>query len=183
MAESKISYAKLGFWALAATIVSGTVFYFMRQAELLKKTCFNFKSAQVIKIGLLSTVVKVDLEIKNKSEIPIEVTGLDLDVAINGMQVSKIKNAYSKTLAANSSTIFPVVVEFSPKNIAKSVKDSVKAAANIQSILAMATSPQSVIFSFKGTMSVKSAYIVVSSLPIETSATLKELRTPSKETC
>lgn len=172
---SKFNYTKLAFWTAAVVVVSGVAFYFVRQSELLKKTCFNFKSAMIIKLGLARTIINVNLELKNKSDIPFDITGLDLNVLINGIQVSRIKNAIVKTLPANSATLFPLVVEFSPK-------DTIKSAANLQTILGMATNPN-VMFTFSGSMSIRSSYLVLGSLPIEESMTLKELKSPSSEKC
>lgn len=171
----EFNYTKLAFWTVAVAIGSGIAFYFMRQAELLKKTCFNFKSFAIIKLGLMKTIINVNLELKNKSDIPFEITGLDLAVSINGVNVSNIKNAIVKTLPANSVTMFPLVVEFSPKSTIKSV-------ANLNTILGMATNPN-VLFNFRGSMAIKSSYVVFSSLPIDITMTLKELKSPSSEKC
>ncbi len=183
METTKINYKKLAFFGIAAAAISGIVFYFIRQGELVKQTCFNFKTALIAKLTLNKTVIQLVLELKNKSDIPFTVTALNLDVAINGIPVSKIYTVMARDLPAKSSKDFPIIVEFSPQDIIKKVKDQVKALANIKSILAMASNPQQVVFTFKGTMSVKSSVFVFGSLPIDITSTLKELKTPSTDKC
>ncbi len=183
MENTKINYKKLAFLAIAVSAVSGIAFYFIRQGELVKQTCFNFKTALVAKLTLQKTIVQLVLELKNKSDIPFTVTALNLDVAINGIPVSKIYTVMARDIPAKSAKDFPVIVEFSPQDLVKKVKDQVKAVANLKSILAMASNPQQVVFTFKGTMSVKSSVFVFGSLSIDITETLKELKAPSTEKC
>lgn len=171
-----VNYKKIAFWGVAAALVSGIAFYFIRQAELVQKTCFNFKSAIIVKLGLAQTILKLNLELKNKSDIPFDVTDLNLLVFVNGIQVSKITSIAPLHLPGHGAKLFPLVVEFSPKN-------TIKSALSLANILAMATNPGSVVFNFKGEMGVRSSFIMLSSLPIDITQTWKELTSPSAEKC
>ncbi len=176
MKNTPVNYKKIAFLGVAAALISGIAFYFVRQAELVQKTCFNFKSAVIVKLGLAQTILKLNLELKNKSDIPFDVRDLNLVVSINGIQVSKITNVAPLHLPGKGAKLFPVVIEFAPKN-------TIKSALSLQNILAMATNPGNVVFNFKGEMGVKSSFIMLSSLPIDITSTWKELMAPSSEKC
>ncbi len=114
---------------LGATVVIGVaafVKYLMTQAKLLKKICISSTSLEwrevivdAVKSSIQGTTpelsIPLELEVRNGSDVDVEVKSIDFDVFFDDIKVGKVLSQEESLLEANSSSTLELDVDLDLK--------------------------------------------------------------------
>lgn len=78
----------------------------------------SFKSLKIIKLSLNKVSLNVFLNFENLSDIAFDIESQEYNVLMNGKSVSKITNNAKNHIAAKSTSVIGVNVEFNPEKVA-----------------------------------------------------------------
>ncbi len=152
-------------------LLGGIGLYIKKTIDLAKKLVFKLHSYNFVQLGLDSTTIEGLLEIKNESDLEITLKALNIDVYVNGVYISKVKQRTDAVIVPNGTIQISMTSTFSPSSIF----------SNIVNIMGKVAIWDDIIFNFKGRVVVifKGIPIVV---PIDVSTTLEQMIEYSKDT-
>ena len=107
---------KIFFVGLALSSV-GAYLYYRRQVNLLYNVSYSIGGFKILERNANIFKVEITMLVKNCSELPLTITGYNLDVLVNNEQVTKIVDSgKSQTLQPNGG-VSPItfVASFNPK--------------------------------------------------------------------
>lgn len=102
---------------LGVGLIGYGIWYFSGQYELIKKTCFNFVGYEAIALNRDHIKIKIQLRVKNLSNITVQIKGYEFDVKIGGKPITKVFSATAATLPANGSTVLDIMIDVNPKKL------------------------------------------------------------------
>lgn len=94
--------------------IGGLAWYFYNQANLLMKYCFNFTGYKIITLSRDRITIEVRLQIKNKSDIDITLTGYKFEVFLNSAYASTIEQKKTQIIKANSFSELSLKIDVEP---------------------------------------------------------------------
>jgi len=127
------------------TLAGGIYFWGKYQAELAKNLVYDMKNAKLRKLNASEVVADFDFEIKNTTDLKVNISSIYIDVLANNMLVTNITNKKEVTVDKNSTSFIPLVLRLDPKKILKSGAD----------LLTIASSLKSTVLTFKGVVKIK----------------------------
>jgi LEA14-like dessication related protein len=156
-------------------VIAGVGFYLYKQGMALLNYCFNidWKKTKVNKISKDGLDVVLGIDIKNNSDITINVTGYKFDILVNGKKVGQVVNKDDfKWLPKSLSTLYvKVIVDFK-----ELVKNKVLSGDLIAKLL---LDQSKVIITIKGDVSVGLFGVNLKNYPVEVSSSLADYMAPS----
>ena len=153
---------KIGI-GIAIGVIGGVAFYVYKQLSYAKKLCYSFSGVKIKEASMSKVVFDMDYGIKNLDKLKIEITGVSLDVFVDGKFTTKIKDTQSIKIEPFSKTVIPLNVVFYPKDLASDITS-----------LILGGGYQQIPIKFKGQIKLKKLGIVFS-IPISETYTIKQL--------
>lgn len=148
------------------------------QVRLLFSYCYRIKNARIKSFKADSVEMDLIILLRNQSDITVDILGVDLDVYIEGVKVTQIKDSELITWKARSVSDVGFNIKFSPKDIFKSSELSkllVKAAYNYKDLSVRTV----------GKVSVKHSFIKAKNVPLDITMTIADILKddPTLEKC
>ncbi len=150
--------------------IGGTLWYLYNQVRLLKEYCMEFAGYKIIGASAKAVGMEIYLNILNKSNLDVTVTGYDIDVFLDNRFVAKIQDIAHQLIRSEAKSRLVLPVNFAPKDLFKGIKV-------FQFIKNIAFQPENIVIKLSGTLSVKGGNLVtLKNLPVDYTATLRELQ-------
>lgn len=158
-------------WGGLSIALAGLVYWGYTQYQLLMKYCYKIKNIKFTKISYTNLGFKLDIAIRNFSNIKAYMGSIDIDVLINGIKITKIKSSKEMALKQNDISILSFDVNVNPKDILTT--DFVKMGTLISTLLDKDLSKVNV--TIRGKVGIKVGFISLRSLSIDMTMTMKEM--------
>lgn len=159
-------------------VLIGVGFYLYKQGMALLNYCFNidWKKTKVNKVSKDGLDMILGIDIKNNSDITINVTGYKFDILINGKKVGEVVNKDDfKWLPRSLSTLYvKIIVDFK-----QLISNKVLTTDLLTKLI---FDQKNVIITTKGSISVGIFGMNLKDYPIEVSSSLAEYTAPSTNT-
>ena len=156
---------------LTGLSIIGTGFYLIikEQIKLMESYCWKVKDVLIKQFGFNNASLTVVLNLKNQSDINLEIIDYNFGIFLDDLKVADVKNTVKTVWKAKSISEIMFDINFNPSIVIKDAKKISNLAVNIFAY------PQNVMFTAKGTVTVKHSFIKVSNLPIEYKTTFADL--------
>ncbi len=151
----------------ATTLVAGAGFYLYNQYLLTDYLCYGTKGFKIKNFDADSVTVDINMSIKNKGELSIDLKKMSIDIYANNIFIANINQEIETMVRPFSESILPITVTFSPK----------KVLGNILNILNQTTFKQ-MSFRFVGKVAVRKFGIPIP-IPFDFAYTASEMMAPS----
>ena len=161
---------KLIFIGSLAGVASYFIVRAVRQQMLLEESCFNVVGFQIRQAGIRYAKIAMQLKIKNKSSLNLVISNQTYDVYIGSSYVAKISKPDSIKLPKHSDTTVWVDIEFDPAKVLT------------EGMTALLANQQLTTLSIRGKFAARTG-IILMRIPVDFSATLKEVMTGKKDPC
>lgn len=103
------------------SIVGIAAFYLIRQYQLLMAYTYKFSNFNVQKISGSTATVTTTLTVSNPSNVDVNIDGYNLNIFLNGNQVTNLTSNNRVLVKANNSSDIPLVISFDYSNVFKQV--------------------------------------------------------------
>jgi archaellum component FlaF (FlaF/FlaG flagellin family) len=151
-------------------VAAGVTALLYQQYKLSEKLCYGASKFKILRLGLKSAAVGVNINIENKGELEVEIKRMKFDVYANGTYIASINQSLPSTIKPFDTASLPVTINFNPSEVFKGLKG----------ILA-STSLNGTIWEFKGSVTVKKWGIGLP-IPLRLKYTTEQLMAPSTGT-
>jgi LEA14-like dessication related protein len=168
----QLTTKKIIIGSLAVVALAGMYAYFHREFKKLKNACWYVAGGVINQIGFSHVSLTIFFKIHNKSDIPLEISYIDLNVYINELYVTNIKKPNKQVIGANSTSTVQLDINFNPADLLK---------AGMKNIQPLLTDNNKVIIKLKGEMTAGSGIVKINRYPIEEVMTLKEITSPKPD--
>jgi|TARA_R110000822_G_scaffold128530_2_gene264368 hypothetical protein len=161
-----MNFKYISFGILGITII-GIASYLIRQKKLLSS--FGYNLLTFTYLGSENNIAKIEAKIKftNISDFNIEIKGYKFDVLLDGKVIGKAEDDNTiYNIPAKKSVIIPFIVNADSK-----IAFSLSVSSIIENLIDSTQSKATL----KGIVNVKAGLVNIKNLPIEVSATTKEL--------
>jgi LEA14-like dessication related protein len=162
----------LGAIAIGVPLYFGA--YFANQYRLIKKICIQFIGVQIIQFNFQRVEFNLRLQVKNKSDLDLNIRNQDYDIFVNDSQVAKIQKVEQVTVPPQGSTVVDLPTSFDPMMLLTAAID------NITDIL---YNKDNIRVNVKGKMQANTSYIFYNSIPIDLHTTVGKLLQPAEQKC
>ena len=154
----KIALAGAGIVGLAVWYF----YYLKRNAMKLMDMTYRFQNFK-LKIATLTNVeVEAEVVLTNPSQLSFTITGYDITVQFQGVNVANLKRDDSNIfVASNSSITIPFNVQFDPRKVGSSLLPL------FLDVFVNKTSDQKLKLRYLGTISAKYGIVGISNIPID----------------
>jgi len=154
------------FFTILGVAAIGLASYLNRQRKLLSS--FGYELLTVTYLGTTNNLSKVEVKMKftNTADFNIKVKGYEFDVLIDGKVIAKAAENKAYNIPAKQSVIIPVIA-----NADTSLSISVGIATLIDQLVDSKTSTATL----RGKLDIKAGVVTINNLPLEVSATTKDL--------
>ena len=154
----KIALAGAGIVGLAVWYF----YYLKRNAMKLMDMTYRFQNFK-LKIATLTNVeVEAEVVLTNPSQLSFTITGYDITVQFQGVNVANLKRDDSSIpVASNSSVTIPFNVQFDPRKVGSSLLPL------FLDVFVNKTSDQKLKLRYLGTISAKYGIVGISNIPID----------------
>ena len=122
--------------------------------------------------GLHSGEFEIYLDVTSKYPFNVNVTGYNLNVMVNGTQISNLRSGIIQTLISNTPSRLTLKANFDPAVLVKNVFDL----SFLRSLIADKMNTK---ITIQGTISISAKNIAVNDLPMDMTMTLAELTAPN----
>jgi LEA14-like dessication related protein len=95
--------------------IGALAWYLHNQANLLMQYCFNFTGYKMINLSRDRITIQLSLQIKNKSDLEITLTGYNFEVFLNGAYATTISNSKVQKIGANSFSTVNLTIDVEPQ--------------------------------------------------------------------
>lgn len=95
--------------------VGALAWYLHRQANLLMQYCFNFTGYKIITLNRDRITIEIELQVRNKSDLDITISGYNFEVFLNGAYVTQIGSQKPQKIAKNSFSTLVLVIDVEPR--------------------------------------------------------------------
>lgn len=89
--------------------------YLHRQANLLMQYCFNFTGYKIINLNRDRITIDLQLQMRNKSDLEITISGYQFEVFLNGAYVTKVSSNKIQKIAKNSFSTIILTLDVEPR--------------------------------------------------------------------
>lgn len=155
---------KIAF-AVGGAIVAAGIFFAVQYKRLMNYE-IKVKGGKIKKISIDRMVLDIFLDFNNRSSLKIVIKSQEYNVFINNSFVANLKSKTETTILPKSSSVIPLIVDFSPKK-----------AANVlgKNLSDIALSPESVMLKIEIRLMV-SFYGMSLAIPYTFESSLKNLK-------
>lgn len=162
-------------WLIVAGLglITTVVVYITRQYNALINAGKKIVGAKVHSMTLTKVNVTVFVEIENKGDLSVDITGQDYNVYVNDTYVSNIKAKEEIHINSNGKSVLPLNIEFNPSQVL------LTSLTNLTSIM---SDKSKVMVSVRGGLSLKSGALNVKNYSFELNMSLAEIIKAANET-
>lgn len=161
-----------GSIALVGIGLYGLISY---QIKLLKNYCYKIAYFNIVKLSKENIVIRLDMWIKNLSNISATVNGYSVKILINGNYVTTVSSDEKQTLAANGISKLIMNINFNPSKTMSLVE--------VGKLLVYAVSDKkNFIIELDGSVNIKHSFIAIKGVPLKMKFSLEEYLTDSVDT-
>jgi LEA14-like dessication related protein len=152
--------------------IGALAWYLKHQANLLMQYCFNFTGAKIINFSRERITIEVKLQIKNKSDLDITISGYDFDVFLNGAYATHVSSNKQTKVAKRSFSTLALLIDIEPKKN--------KDLANWDFLARLLLDVNNIKVKIKGTVSATALGINATDVPVDLEMKIKEMM-PDKQ--
>lgn len=141
-----------------------------RQAKLLMDFCFQVDGYNLIELNRKRIAFSVDLKVRNKSKINVDIISYSFNIKVNGKFISQVKSTgmIAETLPAEGIGGITATIDIRPDQAIKNL-------ANWDFISGILIDQKNVKISFEGGLSANVAGIKIINIPISVNTTVGEI--------
>ena len=155
-------FASLGIFAIVTGVyVYNAVNKLANAVVKLKKVLFRMPETDTWALDIF-------LDVDNKSDIDLLVTGYNFDLTINGKKVSTITNKTSQAVAANAVSQLEIIAAFQPSKVWANV-------GSLEFIANLIANYSNMQIEIKGVINVSHNWLAFTNLPIDYSFKLGDM--------
>lgn len=157
---------KWGIFAGVAVGITAIGIYLKKQFDKIYNAAWTYGGVKNLKLGFDRISFTLFYNVDNKGDLSVIISEQDYDVTVNGVFVSKIKNATNVKIASRGITKIPFYVDFAPKDLLS---------AGLKNISDLLSNKQNVKILIKGHLNIKAGIISLKKYPFELGFTLADI--------
>lgn len=104
-------------------LVGGVAWYISYMISMSQKLVYGYKNIKFGQFKNGKLILKLDLTIKNTTELDVNVRGVDLDILANDVFISRIFSNIEVSIKPFQTASVPIAVQLSPKDIVANWRD------------------------------------------------------------
>jgi LEA14-like dessication related protein len=139
--------------------------YLSKQAELLKSTGIKYSGGRVIKLGLSNIQLLLRIELENKSDTNLVISGQDYIVYFAGKKVAVLASSVETYFPSMSKAYMEFNVSFNPVQILQ---------IGVANIAAFLTDKSKIKIRTVGKVSVRTGILFYNSIPVDIESSLAD---------
>lgn len=156
--KTKITLAIAG----AVAILVGLGYYLKKNAMKLLEMTYRFQNFKLKKATLSNVEVTSEVVLTNPSQLAFTITGYDINVQFQGVNVVRLQRSDSNIpIPSNSSVTIPFDVQFDPRQVGSSLLPL------FLDVFVNKTSSEKFKLRYIGTISAKYGVVGLSNIPID----------------
>ena len=156
--KGKIALAVAG----GVAILVGFFYYLKNNAMKLMDMTYRFQNFKMKTASLSNVEVGAEVVLTNPSELSFTITGYDINVQFQGVNVANLKRSDSNIpIASNSSITIPFDVKFDPRQVGSSLLPL------FLDVFVNKSSSEKMKLRYLGTISAKYGVLGISNIPID----------------
>ena len=156
--KGKITLAVVG----GVAILVGIFYYLKKNAMKLMEMTYRFQNFKLKRATLNNVEVTSEVVLTNPSKLSFTITGYDVNVQFQGVNVVNLKRDDSNILVpSNSSVTIPFDVQFDPRQVGSSLLPL------FLDVFVKKTSSEKFKLRYIGTISAKYGVVGISNIPID----------------
>ena len=143
-------------------ILLGVFYYFKKNAMKLMEMTYRFQNFKLKRATLSNVEVTSEVVLTNPSQLSFTITGYDVNVQFQGVNVVRLQKSDSNIpIPSNSSVTIPFDVQFDPRQVGASLLPL------FLDVFVNKTSSEKLKLRYIGTISAKYGVVGISNIPIE----------------
>jgi LEA14-like dessication related protein len=143
-------------------VLLGVFYYFKKNAMKLMEMTYRFQNFKLKRATLSNVEVTSEVVLTNPSELSFTITGYDVNVQFQGVNVVRLQKSDSNIpIPSNSSVTIPFDVQFDPRQVGASLLPL------FLDVFVNKTSSEKLKLRYIGTISAKYGVVGISNIPIE----------------
>ena len=143
-------------------VLLGVFYYLKKNAMKLMEMTYRFQNFKLKKATLSNVEVTSEVVLTNPSQLAFTITGYDVNVQFQGVNVVRIQRSDSSILVpSNSSVTIPFDVQFDPRKVGSSLLPL------FLDVFVNKTSSEKFKLRYIGTISAKYGVVGISDIPID----------------
>lgn len=147
--------------------IGGLAWYLHRQANLLMQYCFNFTGYKILELNRDIISIEVKLQMKNKSDLEVTISGYEFDVYLNGAYVTKVSSNKMQKVAKRDFSTIVLKIDVEPRKN--------KELANWDTLSRILLDFKNTRVKIKGSVSATALGISAKDIPVSLEMKLKEM--------
>lgn len=148
--------------ASAVAILVGLGYYLKKNAMKLMEMTYRFQNFKLKKATLSNVEVTSEVVLTNPSQLAFTITGYDINVQFQGVNVVRLQRSDSNIpIPSNSSVTIPFDVQFDPRQVGASLLPL------FLDVFVNKTSSEKLKLRYIGTISAKYGVVGLSNIPID----------------
>ena len=156
--KGKIALAVAG----GVAILVGFFYYLKNNAMKLMDMTYRFQNFKIKTASLSNVEVGAEVVLTNPSQLSFTITGYDINVQFQGVNVANLNRSDSSIpIASNSSVTIPFEVKFDPRQVGTSLLPL------FLDVFVNKTSSEKMKLRYLGTISAKYGVLGISNIPID----------------
>jgi len=156
--KGKITLAVVG----GVAILVGIFYYLKKNAMKLMDMTYRFQNFKIKSASLSNVEVGAEVVLTNPSQLSFTITGYDINVQFQGVNVANLKrNDSNIPIGSNSSVTIPFDVKFDPRQVGASLLPL------FLDVFVNKTSSEKFKLRYIGTISAKYGVVGISNIPID----------------
>jgi LEA14-like dessication related protein len=143
-------------------VLLGVFYYFKKNAMKLMEMTYRFQNFKLKRATLSNMEVTSEVVLTNPSQLSFTITGYDVNVQFQGVNVVRLQKSDSNIpIPSNSSVTIPFDVQFDPRQVGASLLPL------FLDVFVNKTSSEKLKLRYIGTISAKYGVVGISNIPIE----------------
>jgi LEA14-like dessication related protein len=156
--KGKITLAVVG----GVAILVGIFYYLKKNAMKLMDMTYRFQNFKIKSASLSNVEVGAEVVLTNPSQLSFTITGYDINVQFQGVNVANLKrNDSNIPIGSNSSVTIPFDVKFDPRQVGASLLPL------FLDVFIKKTSDEKLKLRYIGTISARYGALGISNIPID----------------
>ncbi len=150
---------------------TGLYIYFKKQFTKLADSCYTISGGIIHSISLENVNITLLFNIKNTSDLEIQIENIVFNIYVNNMFVTKILKKQKQTLLSNQPLSFQLDCEFSPRDLLK---------AGLTNLTTLLTNKNNLIINIKGTFDASMSVVKLKNYAFDEKISLADLTKPKQ---
>ena len=156
--KTKITLAVVG----GIAVLLGVFYYLKKNAMKLMEMTYRFQNFKLKRATLTNVEVTSEVVLTNPSQLSFTITGYDVNVQFQGVNVVRLQRSDSNIpIPSNSSATIPFDVQFDPRQVGASLLPL------FLDVFVNKTSSEKLKLRYVGTISAKYGVVGISNIPID----------------